>query len=152
MLWRLACMSGSFYLLSSFFLPHISTIETHPWTFHHVTNISSFALRFHNCHRHTLLSVRNQRRCDSFSSKLSSNHRRASMHDFNTFNKKKKKKRFHDNLNILPPLINYIPHFFWNAWNCDHELRTHSLGLVLVQNATRDVGDSRDWMCDIRVN
>lgn len=91
MLWRLACMSGSFYLLSSFFLPHISTIETHPWTFHHVTNISSFALRFHNCHRHTLLSVRNQRRCDSFSSKLSSNHRRASMHDFNTFNKKKKK-------------------------------------------------------------
>lgn len=26
------------------------------------------------------------------------------------------------------------------------------LGMILVQNATRDVGDSRDWMCDIRVN
>lgn len=37
--------------------------------------------------------------------------------------------------------------------NLEHNLSSWAeLGMILVQNAMRDVGDSRDWMCDIRVN
>lgn len=37
--------------------------------------------------------------------------------------------------------------------NLEHILSSWAeLGMILVQNAMRDVVDSRDWMCDIRVN
>lgn len=37
--------------------------------------------------------------------------------------------------------------------NLEHNLSSWAeLGMMLVQNATRDAGDSRDWTCDIRVN
>lgn len=59
---------------------------------------------------------------------------------------KKKKKRL-------------FPHFEMHEI-CDHELGTDSFELSRVgdafffgcKNATRDAGDSRDGMCDIRVN
>lgn len=50
----------------------------------------------------------------------------------------------------------HIPHFEMHEiviMNLEHNLSSWAeLGMILVQNAMRDVGDSRDWMCDIRVN